>query len=185
MRLRGSGRARDTIVFFSADNGPHAEGGVDPAFFDASGGRRGAKRELYEGGIRVPMLAWAPGRIPAGRVDATPWAMWDWAPTALAWAGLPVPDDVDGLPLGAFLEGAAGPAERTLYWEFHDPDHVRRALRQGRLKLVVQEGRVELYDLEADPAETRDLAASRPEVVERLRAALDGAHRPDPRWPLD
>ncbi len=78
---------KQTLVFFTSDNGPHQEGGADPAFFNSGGGLRGIKRDLYEGGIRVPMIAWAPGRVPAAATSAHVWAHWDLLPTLADLAG--------------------------------------------------------------------------------------------------
>ncbi|MDH7571550.1 MAG: arylsulfatase, partial [Armatimonadota bacterium] len=87
--LKTQGIDRDTLVFFSSDNGPHREGSNDPKFFKSSGPLRGIKRDLYEGGIRVPMVVRWPGRVPAGRTSAFPWAFWDFLPTAAEVAGAP------------------------------------------------------------------------------------------------
>ena len=85
------GASRQTLVLFTSDNGPHQEGGGDPAFFKSSGGLRGIKRDLYEGGIRVPMIARWTGTVPAGRVSDHVWAHWDLFPTLAELAGAETP----------------------------------------------------------------------------------------------
>ncbi len=95
--LKEVGLDQDTIVFFTSDNGPHSEGGADAAFFQGSGPLRGIKRDLYEGGIRVPMIARWPGRIAAGQVSQVPWAFWDFLPTCAELACVPPPDGLDGV----------------------------------------------------------------------------------------
>ena len=101
--LHETGLAKDTLVLFTSDNGPHREGGADPDFFDSNGPLRGVKRDVYEGGIRVPMIAWGPGRIPGGRTSDEVWAMWDVLPTLCEAAG--------ATPVQAIAAGALiGPA---------------------------------------------------------------------------
>jgi arylsulfatase A len=183
--LRARGLDRNTIVLFTSDNGPHQEGGADPAFFDSNGPLRGIKRDLYDGGIRVPMLVRWPGRVPAGRVSDAIWAHWDLFPTLAAIAGGPMPDGLDGLAMVDVLTGVRQAApERTLYWEFHERDY-QRAARRGRWKAVwtAPDRAIELYDLDADPGEARDLAATHPEVVAQFRTYFATARTPSTRWP--
>ena len=96
-----------TLIMFTSDNGPHQEGGGDPAFFRSSGGLRGIKRDLYEGGIRVPMIARWSGTIPAGRVSYQEWAHWDMLPTLAELAGAKTPAGIDGLSMARALRGRA------------------------------------------------------------------------------
>jgi len=190
-RLRELGLERDTLVLFSSDNGPSREGGGDPAFFGSSGPFRGEKGELHEGGLRVPFLARWPGRIAPGTSDL-PCASWDVLATCGELAGFPVPASSDGKSLAPTLLGR--PAEQGvheyLYWE-HMPRGGRhvQALRRGNWKLLrlgvqARNPRVELYDLAADPGETRDLSTARPELVAELTALMEAAHVSDPRSPL-
>ncbi|WP_157253078.1 arylsulfatase [Nonomuraea typhae] len=185
--LRDSGQAGNTLVVFTGDNGPHSEKGVTPELFDSNGPFRGDKRELYEGGIRVPMLAWHAGIAP--RVERRPVAFWDVLPTLAELAGMPVPGGLDGLSLRPALTGGRAPLRRHLIW--NRPRKVQ-AIRRGRWKAIRfapkiagagPEGRVELYDLRDDPGERRDLAAARPELTAGLLAELDAAIGPDPRTP--
>lgn len=185
-RLEALGLAEDTIVLFTSDNGPHIEGGAAPGFFESNGALRGLKRDLFEGGIRVPMIAWGPGRVPAGRVSSQMWAMWDFLPTAAALAGAVPPKDVDGLPMTHALTGEGRPRNHDyLYWEFHNRwgNVYMQALRQGRWKAILfrTPGKppwLELYDLSEDVAETRDVSNVYPEMANRLNDLIDKARTP-------
>lgn len=186
-RIVETGQAERTLVFFTSDNGPHAEGGADPAFFDSAGGLRGIKRDLYEGGIRVPAIAWWPGMIPAGTVIDAPFAQWDLAATFSGAAGVVFPEPTDGVSLLPALigEAAAGhPQEwhRYLYWEFNEAIF-QQAVRMGDWKGVRRGFRapLELYRLSDDPGETTDLADEFPEVVATLEETLAEARTPHER----
>ena len=183
--LRERGLARNTLVLFTSDNGPHREGGADPAFFNSAGGLRGIKRDLYEGGIRVPMIAHWPGTVPAGRVSDHVWAHWDVLPTLADLAGAAAPAKMDGVSMARALRGEAQPASSHLYWEFHERGF-QQAVRMGRWKAVRLKhgGPLELYDLEADRAETQDVAARHPDVVARIEAYLETARTESDRWPV-
>ncbi|WP_198653330.1 arylsulfatase [Actinocorallia populi] len=186
-------RKRKTIVLVTGDNGPHEEGGVDPDRFDANGRLRGYKRNLYEGGIRVPLIAWGPGLVKRGRSSRVTQHT-DLFPTLAEFAGAPVPPYLDGTSLRGTLTGerGQGPA-RHLYWyrsETHSTPkanaaengsvtRMAEAVRQDGWKLVrfapgpdrprSDSGwRTELYDLDKDPGERRNLASRHPEVVIRL-----------------
>jgi arylsulfatase A-like enzyme len=184
------GLERDTLVVFTSDNGPSREGGGDPEFFDSNGPYRGGKGELYDGGLRAPLLARWPGRIAPGTSEL-PCAGWDVLPTFCELAGVVAPEDVDGLSLAPTLLGSGAQLEhRYLYWEnpAPGPDH-SQALRRGNWKVLRlgvhrKDPRVELYDLAADPGESRDLSAARPELVAELTKLMSAAHRPDPKSPL-
>ncbi len=175
-----------TLVLFSSDNGPHREGGFNPARTRSSGPLRGIKRDLYEGGIRVPLLARWPGHVPAGQVTDQVVAFWDFLPTAAELAGV-APPPGDGESFAATLLGRASGQARAgyLYWEFFEGGF-RQAVLAGDWKGVrLAPGRpLELYDLKSDPGETRDLAAAQPGVVARLEAILAGARSDSPDWPL-
>ncbi|MGH7958085.1 MAG: arylsulfatase, partial [Opitutaceae bacterium] len=164
-RLRDHGIAERTLVIFTSDNGPHQEGGHHVDFFNSNGPLRGRKRALYEGGIRVPMIAWWPGRVPAGIVTAHLSGFQDFLPTFCELAGIQAPT-VDGLSLVPTLIGR--PAEQRshdfLYWEFYEGGG-RQAVVNDRWKAVRMkwsdnpEGPLELYDLQSDPGEERNIAA--------------------------
>ncbi len=181
------GIEENTLVFFTSDNGPSAETVHDPEFFDSNGPLRGVKRDVYEGGIRVPMLVRWPGRVLAGRVSDFVWAFWDFLPTAAELAGLPVPKQTDGISVLPTLLGRNQPGHEYLYWDY---GHVRPVFKQAarwRNWKGVRNGvssPIELYDLEADIGETRDLAAEHPDVVDRIRRIFQEARGEDPRYPV-
>jgi len=173
------GIAENTLVIFSSDNGPAPEGGQDMDFFNASGGLRGVKRDLYEGGIRVPMIAWWPGRVPENTISNTVSASWDMMNTFAELSGQPVPEGTDGVSLTETLFGREQAFDRPLYWEFHEAYGPAQAVRQGAWKAVRRfaagfdpDAAIELYNLDTDPRETRDISALRPDVVERLGRLL-------------
>lgn len=185
--LREAGVARRTIVLFLSDNGPHREKGVTPELFDSNGPYRADKRDLYEGGIRVPMIAWSPRLAP--RVESTPVAFWDVLPTLADLAGVPAPERLDGRSFRGLLTGDGAAEHDQLIW---NRPRKAQAIRSGRWKAIRFEpgiagagpgGRVELYDLESDPGETSDLAETMPGLANELMARLDGQIGPDPRTP--
>ncbi len=186
-KLEALGLADRTLIIFSSDNGPHQEGGADPEFFDSNGPWRGFKRDLYEGGIHVPMIAYWPGKIAPGRRTDHISAFWDVLPTLTEIAGVSAPSGIDGLSfLPTLLGRDSGQAQHDyLYWEFHEGGG-RMALRQGNWKLVKynvlkqpdQPG--ELYDLATDPAEANNLAATHPEICQRLGQLMRTARTPSP-----
>lgn len=188
-KLKALGLDERTIVFFTSDNGPHREGGVDPAFFHASGPLRGIKRDLYEGGIREPMIVRWPGRIAAGQVSDFVWAFWDFLPTAAELAGVRSPADIDGVSVAPVLfassREAASPAHEFLYWEFHEGGF-KQAVRMGRWKAVRTKLNrpLELYDLSNDLGETNSVAAKHPEIVAKIEAYLKQARTDSPNWPI-
>jgi arylsulfatase A-like enzyme len=188
-KLKALGLDERTIVFFTSDNGPHREGGVDPAFFHASGPLRGIKRDLYEGGIREPMIVRWPGRIAAGQVSDFVWAFWDFLPTTAELAVASAPSSIDGVSVVPALLGASGktasPAHEFLYWEFHEGGF-KQAVRMGRWKSVRTKLNrpLELYDLRNDLGETTNMAAKHPEVVAQIEAYLKRARTDSPNWPI-
>ena len=175
--LRETGIDKNTIVLFTSDNGPHREGGARPGFFNSAGGLRGIKRDLYEGGIRVPMIARWPGQIAPGTTCQEPWAFWDFLPTAAELAGAQAPPAIDGVSVVPALLGNQMQARGYLYWEFIYGKRLRQAVRMGKWKAVrlAPEAPIELYDLAADRAETTDLAAENAELVARARELMQTA----------
>ena len=178
------GLDKQTLVLFTSDNGPHREGGGDPEFFRSAGPLRGIKRDLYDGGIRVPMIAWGPGRVPAAATSTHVWAHWDLLPTLADLAGAKVPEGLDGISMRAALEGRPAPTHEFLYWEFHERGF-QQAVRMKKWKaLRLKPGApLELYDLDDDVGETRDVATAHPDVVARVEAYLKGARTQSERWP--
>jgi len=189
-KLKALGIDDDTLVLFSSDNGPHKEGGGDPAFFNSSGPLRGYKRALYEGGIRVPLIARWPGKIEAGSGTDHISAFWDFLPTCCDLAGVVPPEDIDGLSMLPTLLGQPGKQRqhRFLYWEFHEQGK-RQAVRMGNWKGVrlnvakEPDGPIELYHLGFYPGETTDLAAEHPEIVARMADIMRTARTPAEHWP--
>ncbi len=182
------GLEEDTIVFFTSDNGAAAATWTD--YFQSSGPLRASKGTFYEGGIRVPMLARWPGRIEAGSGSDHIWSFQDFLPTALELAGGDPPAETDGISVVPTLLGVGEQREHDyLYWElprydratggFHD-EVPKQGLRTGRWKAVRPnpDAPLELYDLEEDIGETRDIAADRPDVVERIEKLLVEARTP-------
>jgi arylsulfatase A-like enzyme len=185
-KLRERGLEEDTLVVFTSDNGPHKEGGADPAFFDSNGPLRGIKRDLYEGGIRVPAIVRWPRHVPAGTTSEHVWAFWDVLPTLAELAGVEAPEGIDGLSMVAALLGRGeAPSHDALYWEFHEGGF-KQAARMGDWKGVrLGLGKpLELYDLSRDVGESKDVAADHPEVVERIEAYLGRARTESPHWPI-
>jgi len=185
-KLRDLGIEQDTIVFFSSDNGTHKEGGARPDFFKSSGPLRGIKRDLYDGGIRVPMLVRWPGRI-TPRVSNAVWAFWDFLPTAAALAGVPerIPEGIDGQSIAAHLIDGQPIDHKPLYWEFHEGGY-KRAARIGDWKAVwlKPDQPLELYDLSKDLGESNNLAAKNPDVVKQLKDFIETARTPSEEWPV-
>jgi arylsulfatase A-like enzyme len=187
--LKELGLDQDTLVMTAGDNGssfsPDSEMGK--LFDQASNGLRGYKRDLYEGALRQAALARWPGRIPAGRVSDEPWAFWDFLPTALELSGAKAPAELktDGISLVSFLQGGPAPKRDYFYWELHEAQSLQAA-RWGDWKAVRNgpAAKVEVYDLKNDAAERHDLAATRPELVEKALAIFKDAHVDDPNWPM-
>ena len=185
IHLKEQGLDENTIVFFTSDNGPHEEGGADPKFFDSNGVLKGIKRDLYEGGIRVPMIVRWPGRVKAGAVSDQVWAHWDFLPTAAEIAGAKAPSGIDGVSMLATLQGRPQPEHPYLYWEFHERGF-QQAVRMGDWKAVrlKQGSPLELYDLKRDMGETTNIARERPHVVRQIEKILDGARSESSIWPV-
>jgi arylsulfatase A-like enzyme len=181
----------DTLLLVSSDNGAHfgAEKGFD--FFRSNGDLRGQKGELWEGGIRVPMLARLPGAVPSGRVSAHPWAFWDVLPTLADAAGAETPRGLDGRSVWPLLQGRHVDPAPYLYWEniaFNrpkmqvDPVPAAQAARFGSWKAIRPKrgAPIEVYDLASDLGETKNVAASQPGLLEQAERVFREA-RSTPR----
>ena len=183
--LEELGLEEDTMVVFTSDNGPSWVGGVDKDYFGSQGGLRGRKAQLYEGGIRVPAVVRWPGRTAEGTVTDQVSAFWDWLPTLCEVAGADTPAGLDGLSLVPTLAGEPRrqAQHEYLYWEFAKR---MQAVRMGRWKAFRPEpgAPLQLYDLTADPAESLDLAASRPEVVAEIERILVDGRTESEHFPL-
>ncbi len=176
----------NTIVFFSSDNGPHQEGGGNPVFFNSSGGLRGFKRSLHEGGVRVPMIVRWPGRVPAGDVNPHVWAFWDFLPTTCELAGAKTPVGLDGISvMPTLLRQGKQRTHEFLYWEFHEKGS-QQAVRMGDWKAVRTKlgAPLELYNLAKDVTEKNDVAEKHRDVVGRIETYLKTARTDSAQWPL-
>jgi len=183
-KLEELGIADNTIIVFTSDNGPHREGGADPDYFDSNGIYQGYKRDLYEGGIHVPMIAKWPSKIKAGSSTDHVSAFWDVMPTLAEVVGKDLDESIDGI---SFLPTLTGDANQTkheyLYWEFHEKGG-RIAIRKGKWKgvkynvLKKPNQIIELYDLEKDPSEENNLASQYPEIVEEITVLMQKARTP-------
>ncbi|HUW18840.1 MAG TPA: sulfatase-like hydrolase/transferase [Sedimentisphaerales bacterium] len=190
-KLKGLGIDDNTLVMFSSDNGPHKEGGVDPAFFNSRGPLRGCKRDLYEGGIRVPLIARWPRKIESGSVTDHISAFWDFLPTAVELAGAKAPDKIDGISMVPTLLGKPNKQKKHeyLYWEFHERGG-KQAVRMGDWKAVRlnvhkdPNGPLELYDLTNDIGEKQNVAAEHRDVIAKIEAYLKTARTDSANWPL-
>ncbi|MEL7340787.1 MAG: sulfatase/phosphatase domain-containing protein, partial [Bacteroidota bacterium] len=166
-------------------NGPHQEGGADPAFFNSGGGLRGIKRDLYEGGIRVPMIAWWPGTVQAGSQTDHISAFWDFMPTACDIAGAEIPELSDGISYLQTLKGRQQPEHGFLYWEFHEQGGKQAVLMDPwkgvRLGVTKNPAApIELYNLASDPAEQDNVAEQHPDIVAQIVEIMDASHEKSP-----
>ena len=184
------GIADETLIIFTSDNGAHQEGGADPDFFDSNGIFRGYKRDLYEGGIHVPMIVYWPGKVAAGSESNLISAFWDMVPTFAELAGVAAPADIDGISMVPTLLGEGKQREHSyLYWEFHERGG-RIAVRKGKWKAVKYnhsknpDSHVELYDLSKDRAETKDVSDDYPEIVQELVKSMREAHTTSEIFPF-
>ena len=184
--LETLGIADNTLVIFSSDNGPHSEGGHDPEYFDSNGITSGIKRDLYDGGIHVPMIASWPGKIAAGSESDLVSAFWDFMPTMAELTGVPIGQDhpTDGISMLPTLLGKPGQKQHAyLYWEF-PARKGRIAVRKGQWKAVRYDASanpnspLELYDVTSDPAESINVAQQNPEVVSSIRTLLQDVRTP-------
>jgi len=179
-KLKELGVYENTLIIFTSDNGPHQEGGADPDFFDSNGSLKGYKRDLYEGGIRVPMIAVWDGKIEAGTESNHISAFWDVMPTITKIAGIETPLNIDGVSFLPTLIGKTQPKHDFLYWEFHERGG-RKALRKGDWKLVQydvfnpEQTTIELYNLSNDIGEENNLAAENSEIVKELMNLMNSA----------
>lgn len=185
-KLDELGLAQDTIIFFTSDNGPHREGGNDPAFFQSSGLLQGIKRSLTEGGIRVPMIVRWQGTIRAGQVSKQVWAFWDFLPTAAELVGITPPKGIDGISIAPTLLGKRQRQQHEfLYWEFHEGGS-KQAVRMDDWKGIrlSPDAPLALYRLDKDIGETNNLAAKYPRIVKRMETYLKTARTESAEWPL-
>ena len=183
-KLKELGIDRKTLIIFSSDNGPTNEGQYHVDYFNSNGKLRGKKRDLYEGGIRVPMIAYWPGVIKPGVTSNLVCASWDLFPTACELAGIKIPSNIDGISLVPELTGKGKqPLHKFLYWEFYERGG-KLAVRMGKWKAVVNGFKksnslnIELYNLDTDLSETNNVAATHPEIVAEILKIMKEQHTP-------
>ncbi|QOY88703.1 arylsulfatase [Paludibaculum fermentans] len=183
--LKRKGMDQNTLVLFASDNGPHKEGGHAPSFFESSGPLRGIKRDLTEGGIRVPCVARWPGGIKGGQVSEFPWAFWDILPTFAELAGVEAPKGLDGTSIVPTLTGRTQKPHEYFYWEFHELGF-HQAVRMGNWKGIRKgpELPIELYDLATDLSEHHDLSAANPAVLAKIKQIMASARTDSPDFPI-
>lgn len=192
-KLKEKGLDKNTLVIFTSDNGPHEEGGADPEYFGRDGKLRGLKRQCYEGGIRIPFIAWWPGRVQAGTTSDLQFAFYDLMPTFCDLAGVKnfrkrytnraLPGDgFDGISIAPTLLGNADKQQLHdhLYWEFHETDQI--GVRRGDWKLVVVKGKPRLYNLANDLHEDIDVSDKHPEIVKQLIDVIKKEHTDNPMF---
>jgi arylsulfatase A-like enzyme len=186
--LKTLGLDDNTIVFFTGDNGAGGidEGGYDPEFFNSSGPLRGIKRDVYEGGIREPMIARWPGHIKAGTTSDQVWAFWDFLPTAAEIAGAKAPAGIDGISMLPAMLGEPQQNHEYLYWEFPEKGIYSQAVRMGYWKAVRNDvdKPIELYNLKNDLGETKNIANEHPDVVAKMAEIMKTARVDSPVWPM-
>ncbi len=188
-RLKELGLEKNTVVMFSSDNGPHKEGGNDPYYFSSNGRYRGIKRDVYEGGIRVPFIVRWPGVIDGGQETDQTGAFWDILPTLADATGIDISDiPTEGYSLMPTLTGnTAGQRQHAYYyWEFHENKYSDQAVQKGDWKAVRHDPDrpVELYNLKKDPEENYNVAFEHPDVVREMERIMSTARVPNPYFPL-
>jgi arylsulfatase A-like enzyme len=188
-KLAELGLEKNTIIIFTSDNGPHLEGGADPDYFNSNGPLRGYKRDLYEGGIRTPMIVKWPGKVRAGSVSDHVSAFWDVMPTLAEITGSQAPEGIDGISFLSELLGKKQKKHDYLYWEFHEQGG-KIAVRMENWKAVkpdinkTPQGMTELYDLSVDINETNNIASSNSEIVLKMEEIIQQAHIPSEVFPF-
>jgi arylsulfatase A-like enzyme len=186
-RLAADHLDNDTVVFFTSDNGPHQEGQNDAKFFQSSGPLRGIKREVYEGGIREPMIIRYPGKVKPGTTCDLVWAFWDFLPTAADIAGAKTPPNLDGISIAPTILATAQPQKQHeyLYWEFHEGGF-KQGIRMGDWKAVRLGTKqpVQLFDLSKDIGEAKNVAEEHPDIVQKVTGLFTSARVDNPNWPI-
>lgn len=193
--------SENTVVFFTSDNGPTGAGNQ---YFNSNGPLKGIKRDLYEGGIRVPLIAWWPETIRAGQTSSHVSAAWDFLPTLADLAGVEVQESIDGVSFLPELLGKEQPRHEYLYWEYYHYNWTwgrddydgqprnwlqSRAVRYGKWKAVENDiyrngnSTLELYDLSADIGEEKNIAEDHPEIVGKIKKYISGCCSVSPHFP--
>jgi arylsulfatase A-like enzyme len=185
---RTAGIDKRTLILFCSDNGP-MRGHPVTEFFNSNGDLRGGKRDLYEGGIRSPLIAYWPSVVPAGSMSDHICAAWDFLPTFCELAGAEIPEGRDGISILPTLTGKEQPTHAFLYWEFHTKQGMQ-AVRMGDWKAIRFNAGIDadapilLFNLAEDLSETADIAAKHPEVVMRMAEIMSAEHTPSEIFPF-
>lgn len=188
-KLKAEGIYENTLIIFTSDNGPHREGGNNPDFFNSNGIYRGMKRDLYEGGIRVPTVVSWKNHIPAGTETPFTFAFWDYLPTFAEILGVPAPENTDGISVLPTLLGKCGQkAHDYFYYEFLELNGRQAVIKDNwkllHLNIRTQNPVYELYHIAADPSENHNLISLYPEKAEELKTIMQNARTEDANWKL-
>lgn len=190
-KLKEFGIDDNTVIIFTSDNGPHFEGGADPDFFDSNGPLRGYKRDLYEGGIRVPFLVKWPRYIKAGSVSDHISAFWDIFPTLAEITNINIPVKIDGISfLPALLGKENQKKHKYLYWEFHEQGG-KQAVRLNNWKGIRfdvhdnPDSPILLYNLDNDVCEEQDVSMKHPEILRNIEEIMMSEHTPSLLFPFN
>lgn len=183
-KLEELGIAENTLVMFASDNGAMQEGGHKRDSFNSNGDRRGGKRDMWDGGIATPMIAWWPGKIKPGQVTDHVSAFWDISPTVRELASAEQQADTDGISMVPLLLSKGTQKKHDyLYWEFFEQGG-KRAILKGKWKLILYktntdlDPKFELFNLSKDISEAKNVAGQYPEIVSELRGLMDSARTP-------
>lgn len=189
-KLEATGLLDHTIIMFASDNGTHLEGGHNPEFFNSSGGLRGHKRDLFEGGIRSPFIVFWPEKIKPGRISEHIFAFEDFLPTVAEIAGISYTHDIDGISfLPTLLDKGIQDQHDYLYWEFHEQNG-KQAIRKDNWKAIrlnVMENPdnpILLFDLEKDLAEENDVSSLYPEIIQEMDKLMKSSRINNPNFPF-
>ncbi len=186
--LKAKGIADNTLIIFTSDNGNHKEGGHDPEFFNSNSIYRGIKRDLYEGGVRTPFVAYWPAKIKKSTTVSHISSFWDFLPTMCELTGVAKPAGVDGISYLPILTGKGKQQKHEyLYWEFYEKGGKKAVLKDNWKLVELNIGKpgqkiTELYDLNTDIGEKNDVASKYPAKVKELQAYLKKAHTESPLW---
>lgn len=187
-KLKEEGLYDNTLIIFTSDNGPHREGGGDPDFFNSNSIYRGYKRDLYEGGIRVPTIISWQGKVAAGAENNFPFAFWDYLPTFAEILEVEPETKTNGVSILPTLLGNDGQKERDyFYFEFQESGGRQAIIKEDwkLLHLDIRNGGIyELYNIASDPSENHNLITLYPEKAEELKEIMKNARTDDPNWPL-
>lgn len=189
--LEEKGIAENTIIVFTSDNGTHKEGGHDPHFFDSNGPFRGAKRDLYEGGIRTPYIVKWPGVIKPGSVSYHISTFWDFMPTVCDLIDIDKPQNIDGVSFLPTLTGKGKQKQHDyLYYEFHEEGGKQAVIKDGwkLIRLQVnnpQKEKYELYNINADPSEIANVVHLYPKRIKKLKKIMMEARTNNDHWKFD